>query len=135
MHELAQAPDDVVLQQWAEPAQGDPFGRRVRADGTVEECLSATAAFEDGEWRFGTQPLEWRDVTRIGADGVARLLEQARALLALPPATGMRITKAVQTWTVVLDGERREVEADGTEDAVVALDQSLQLAVAEARQG
>ncbi len=135
MQELARPPADVVLQQWAEPAQGDPFGRRVHADGTVEECSSATAAFEDGEWRFGTQPLEWREVTRVGTDAVARLLEQARALLALPPATGMRITKAVQTWTVVVEGERHEVEADGTEDAVVALDQSVQLAVAEARHG
>ena len=135
MHELAQAPDDVVLQQWAEPAQGDPFGRRVRADGTVEECLSATAAFEDGEWRFGTQPLEWRRVTALADDDLAPLLDRARALLSLPPATGTRITKAVQTWTIVLDGERREVETDGTEAAVTALDQALQLAIAEARQG
>jgi hypothetical protein len=131
--ELARAPEDVVLQQWAERAQGDPFGRRVRADGTVEECTSATAAFEDGEWRFGTQPLEWRTVTRLEPVTVEGLRAQARDLLSLPPATGMHITKTVQTWTVVLDGERHEVETDGTEEAVIALDRALQLAVAEAR--
>jgi hypothetical protein len=131
--DLAHAPADVVLQQWAEPAQGDPFGRRVHGDGTVEDCTSATAAFEDGEWRFGSQPLEWRPVTRLDPAVVEGLQEQARALLTLPPPTGMRITKAVQTWTVVLDGERHEVETDGVEEAVIALDQALQLAVAEAR--
>jgi hypothetical protein len=35
--------------------------------------------------------------------------------------------------TVVLDGERHAVETDGMDEAVVALDRALQLAVALAR--
>jgi hypothetical protein len=133
MHEeLARAPDDVLLQQWAVPAQGDPFGRRVRADGTVEECSSATAEFVDGEWRFGTRPLEWRTVARLGEAALAELRDKARALLELDPPHGMRIAKAEQTWTLVFDGERHEVTVTGSEPAVSELDRSLQLAIAQA---
>ena len=58
--ELAIAPDDVLVQQWAVPAQGqDPFGRRVRQDGTVEVLPERRPrSTPNGEWTFGEQTLK-----------------------------------------------------------------------------
>lgn len=129
--DLARAPDDVLIQQWAEPAQGDPFGRRLRADGTIEECSGATAEFVDGEWSFGTQTLAWRRVAQLGDDAVATLLDTARRLLTLPERRpGTRILKAEQTWTLVLEGRREELTVTGDEPEVTELDRALQLAAA-----
>ena len=138
----ASAPDDVLVQQWVRTEQSDPFGRRVRADGTVEECSSATAELVDGEWRFGTQPLRWREVARLDPQALEGLRATIRSLgvLDLPPAIepeGTLVAKAEQTWTVALDGRRHEVTYPGMglerEPALAALDQALQVAVAQAR--
>ena len=131
--ELAVAPDDVLVQQWAVPAQGDPFGRRVRQDGTVEECSSATASFTDGEWSFGAQELEWRVVAQLQGRALDEIRALARDLAsARGGGAGMEIAKAEQIWTVVLDGERREVRTGTRDHAAIALDRALQLAIAEA---
>ena len=131
--ELAIAPDDVLVQQWAVPAHGDPFGRRVRQDGTVEECSSASVSFADGQWTSGTQTLEWRQVARLEG----RALDEIRALsrdltVARGGDAGAEIGADALTWTVVLDGQRRQVRTGTRDHAAIALDRALQLAIAEA---
>ena len=130
--ELAIAPDDVLVQQWAVPAQGDPFGRRVRQDGTVEECSSATASFTDGEWTFGEQTLEWRRVAQLEGRALDEIRALARDLASARGDAPMEIAKAEQVWTVVLDGRRREVRTGTRDHAAIALDRALQIAIAEA---
>jgi hypothetical protein len=141
----AAAPPDVLVQQWVVQEQGDPFGRRVREDGTVEECTSATAAFEDGEWRMGTQPLAWREVGRLGPEALDGLRGQIRALGLLGgdgdgagEPKGTHVAKAVQTWTVALDGRRREHAVAGaglgSAPALAKLDEALQMALARAQE-
>ena len=130
--ELAMAPDDVLVQQWAVPAQADPFGRRVRQDGTVEECASAIASFTDGEWRFGQQTLEWRRVARLEGRALDEIRALARDLASARGDARAETAGTAQTWTVVLDGKRREVRTGAGDHAAIALDRALQLAIAEA---
>lgn len=129
------------MQQWVERPQDDPWGRRVFADGRVEECSSATAAFVDDEWRFGSRELGWRPLTRLRPESIERLRAVIRdsGVLDLPaeiePA-GTVIGGSDQAWTVALDDRRAQVKLLGlSPDRVPALsklDTALQLAIGEA---
>jgi hypothetical protein len=134
-------PPDVLVQQWVTTEQGDPFGRRVRTDGTAEECSSATAELVDGEWRFGSRPLEWRQVAQLDETALEGLRAAIRQLgvLELPATldpTGQMIAKVEQVWTVALDGRRHQVAFPGAglerAPALARLDEALQLALAQA---
>ena len=129
------------MQQWVERPPADPWGRRLLADGRVEEYSSATAAFAGGEWRIGSQELGWRPLTRLRPDAVERLRAVIRdsGVLELPaevePA-GTVIGGSDQEWTVALDDRRVQVRLLGVSPDRVpelsALDTALQLAVGEA---
>jgi hypothetical protein len=135
-------PADVLVQQWVTAEQDEPFGRRVRADGTTEECSGATAELVDGEWRFGTQPLEWRSVARLAEpalEGLRAVIRES-GVLDLPERiepSGTVVAKVSQTWTVAVDGRRHQVSFAGAgldrAPALKRLDEALQLAIAQAR--
>ena len=135
-------PADVLVEQWVTAEQSDPFGRRVRADGTAEECTSTTAEFVDGALRFGSQPLRWRKVAQLDEAALEALRTAIRQLgvLELPEPLehpGNLVAKAEQVWTVALDGRRHQVSFPGAgldrAPALARLDEALQLAIAQAR--
>jgi hypothetical protein len=134
-------PGELLVEQLVERPQSDPYAKRVHRDGAVHEYSSAVAGFEDGEWRFGTQPLEWRPLVTLAPQAVAELegLIRSEGVLDLPSEhrpRGTSIGGSDVTWTVELDGRRREIRLLGVgPDAVpalAALDRALQLAVAQA---
>ena len=55
----------MLVEQWIDAPERERWGRRVLGDGQVEEYSGATAAFVDGEWRFGTQKRRWRTLTSL----------------------------------------------------------------------
>jgi hypothetical protein len=130
---------EVLMQQWVEPEQEAPFGRRILADGTVEEHSSLTASFVDRELVYETQPAEWRQLGRCEPE-IQRMLEDAiRSSGVLEAAaesvpSGTTVAKARITWTVALDARRNELkltDADLLRDPrLAAVDDAFQLAFA-----
>ena len=121
--------------------QSDPLGRRVQRDGTVHDLSSEDAHYEDGQWRFESIPLAWREVARLGDDVMRSLEEVVRreGVLDLPEEQmpeGTVAGGALVTWTVDLDGvthTMRLVNMDVSRvPPLAALDHALQIAVGEA---
>ena len=132
---------DVLVEQWIDAPERERWGRRVLGDGQVEECSGETAAFVDGEWRFGTQELRWRALTSLPPEAVEQLRGVIRdsGVMDLPaevvPARTV-IGGTEQTWTFAPDGRPRQVKLLGVRPdrvpPLAALDTAVQLAVAEA---
>ena len=132
---------DVLVEQWIDAPERERWGRRVLSDGQVEECSGATAAFVDGEWRFGTQEPRWRALTSLPPGAVEELRGVIRdsGVMELPaevaPA-GTVIGGTDQTWTFAFEGRPRQVKLLGVRPdripPLAAVDQAVQLAVAEA---
>ena len=129
----------VLMQQWVQPEQTDGYGRRILADGTVEEETSVTASFVDGELVFGSQPAAWRRLGRCEPEVLSMLEAAIRDsgvldMPAVPPPPGTTVAKARLSWTVALDGRRNELtltDADLLRDPrLAAVDQAFQLAFA-----
>jgi hypothetical protein len=121
--------------------QADPAARRVARDGTVHDLSSEDAHFEDGKWRFESVPLQWREVARLDAGTLDALEDLVRreGVLELPAEQtpeGTAIGGGLVTWTVALGDDVhtfRLVNMDvGSVPPLAALDQALQVAVAEA---
>jgi hypothetical protein len=138
---MSEPPGELLVEQRVERPQEDPYAKRVDRDGSVYEYTSVTASYEGGQWRFGTQPLEWRTLARLSPDAVAELEDAIRRdgildLLDehLPEGTGIGGSNIV--WTFELDGRRHTitlVAVGGEQPAPFAdLDRRLQLAVARA---
>jgi hypothetical protein len=130
---------EVLMQQWVQPAQEDGYGRRIMADGTVEEETTVTASFVDGELVYESQPARWRRLGRCEPKVLGMLEDAIREsgvldMHAVPPSSGTTVAKARLSWTVALDGRRNELtltDADLLrEPRLAAVDQAFQLAFA-----
>ena len=131
----------ALMEQWARPEQGEPMGRRIQPDGTVEEHAAATASFKDGELVYTDQEPRWRTLATAGPEVVA-MLEQAIRDSGLldsgspDTAAGTTVAKTALTWTLALDGKQCEVEFTDAElhaqPELAALDEAFQLAFAQA---
>ncbi len=132
---------DLLVQQRIDAPEDARWARRVFSDGRVEECSGVTAEFVDGAWRFGTQERRWRPLTSLAPAAVKGLRDVIRdsGVMDLPaevePA-GTVIGGTEQTWTIAVDGRRRQVHLLGVRPdrvpPLAALDEALQLAVADA---
>jgi hypothetical protein len=138
---VSEPPGELLVEQRVERPQEDPYAKRVDRDGSVYEYSSVTASYEGGQWRFGTQPLEWRQLAQVSPDAVAELEDAIRreGVLDLPAEHGPEGTSIGGSniiWTVELDGRRHTVkllEAGGEQPQPFReLDRLLQLAVARA---
>jgi hypothetical protein len=138
---VPEPPGELLVEQRVERPQEDPYARRVNRDGSVYEYTSATASFEDGQWQFGTQPLEWRPIARLSPEAVAALEDAIRrdGVADLPSEhvpEGTSIGGSNVTWTVDLDGRRHAVDLIGVggqqPPPFGELDRLLQLEIARA---
>jgi hypothetical protein len=130
---------DVLMQQWVEPAQEEPYGRRILQDGTVEEHSSVTASFVDGELVYESQPAEWRQLGHCEPE-IQRMLEDAiresgvLEMPAKPSLPGTTVAKARLIWTVALDGRSNELQLTDahllSDPRLAAVDEAFQLAFA-----
>jgi hypothetical protein len=130
---------EPLMQQWIEPAQGDAYGRRILADGSVEEQTSLTAAFVDGELAYESQPSQWRRLGRCEPE-VQRMLEDAiresgvLGMPAEPELPGTTVAKARLVWTVSLDGRSNRLTLTDAhllgDPRLAAVDDAFQLAFA-----
>jgi hypothetical protein len=132
-------PGELLVEQRVERPQEDPYAKRVHRDGSVYEYTSTVAHFQDGEWRFDSQPLEWRLLVRLPDEAVAALEAQIRrdGIVELPPDEVPRGTSIGSdiVWTVEVDGKRNTVTLHAVSGAQPApfdaLDKALQLSVAQ----
>jgi hypothetical protein len=138
---VTEPPGELLVEQRVERPQEDPYAKRVDRDGSVYEYTSVTAAYEDGQWRFGTQPLEWRPLARLAPEAVRELEDAIReaGVVDLPARhvpEGTSIGGSNVVWTVELDGRRHTVTlvgVGGEQPAPFAgLDRLLQLEIARA---
>jgi hypothetical protein len=124
----------VLVEQRVERGTGDPYCRRVTAEGEVLEQSSTSARFDGTEWHFDAQPLEWRPVTRLDESE----LEAIRAAIAdsgfmslasehRPPGTS--IGGSDVTWSATLDGRANTVTLYGVPDVQVPEVDALATAV------
>ena len=121
------------MQQWIQPAQEAPYGRRIGVDGKVEELTGLTASFQEGELRYAEQTAEWREVGTAGPEALGHLEAViATSPLEVPELPGPTVAKAELTWTV---GEREIRLTDAhlqIAPALAALDEAFQLVYAHA---
>ena len=138
---MTEPPGELLLEQRVERPQEDPYAKRVNRDGSVYEYTSVTAAYEDGQWRFGTQPLEWRPLAQLPAEAVAELEDAIRreGVVDLPAEhvpEETRLGGSNVIWTVEVDGRRHAVTLIGVGGEQPApfreLDRLLRLEVARA---
>jgi hypothetical protein len=138
---MTEPPGELLLEQRVERPQEDPYAKRVNRDGSVYEYTSVTASYEGGQWRFGTQPLEWRPLAHLPPEAVAELEDAIRrdGVVDLPAehvTEGTSIGGSYVIWTVEVDRRRHTVTlvAVGGEQPVPfgELDRLLQLEVARA---
>jgi hypothetical protein len=134
-------PGELLVEQRVERPGEDPYARRVNRDGSVYEYTSVTASYEGGEWRFGSQPLEWRALAQLSPGSVAELEGAIRrdGVADLPPEhlpEGTGIGGSNVVWSVELDGRRHTVALVGVGGEQPApfgeLDRLLQLEIARA---
>jgi transcription elongation GreA/GreB family factor len=134
-------PGELFLENRVEYPQADPYGRRVARDGRVHDLSSEDAHFENGEWRFESIPLAWREIVRLDEQTVRSLEDLVRreGVLELPEEQtpeGTVACGALVTWSVAVDGETHTVRLVNMDvsrvPALAALDHALQLAVGEA---
>ena len=132
---------ELLISQRVERPQSDPYERRIERDGTVLELSSVRAHVEDGEMRFETIPLQWRELVRLPPEAVARIEEAIRreGVLDMPAERapeGTSVGGSVVTITAALDGREHTVRLTNLVPAEVpglaAVDEAMQVAVGEA---
>jgi hypothetical protein len=112
------ATDDVLLSQRIERPQIQPYERRVRADGLLEEWSAVRVEFVEGETRFLDQQPQWRPVVMLSESDV-EALEQVIAGVGFEELAGEHLPAgtsiggSVVTWTATIDGRSYEVVLNG----------------------
>jgi hypothetical protein len=138
---MNEPPGELLIEQRVERPHEDPYAKRVNRDGSVYEYTSVTASYEDGEWTFGSQALEWRALAQLSPAAVAELEDTIRrGGVADHPAEqlpdGARIGGSNIIWTVDVDGRRHAVTLLGVGEEQPApfreLDRLLQLEIVRA---
>ena len=138
---MIEPPGELLIEQRVERSREDPYATRVNRDGSVYEYTSETASYEDGEWTFGSQPLEWRPLAQLSRRAVAELEDELRRIGVVDfPAerlqAGTGIAGSNIVWTVDLDARRHTVTLIGVDEEQPApfgeLDRLLRLEIARA---